>query len=111
MAGSAAARVAAPRPRAPRIVVADGYAAMRLGICHVLQEHGFDVCAQAADAPSAVEAALRERPDICVLDVRMPGDGVGAAEEIIAKLPETPVVMLTVSHDEAEFKRSLRARA
>jgi two-component system nitrate/nitrite response regulator NarL len=110
-ASDATAHGDALRRHAPRVLVADDHAPMRLGVCHVLHEHGFDVCAEAADAPSAVAAALRERPDICVLDIRMPGDGVAAAEEIAAKLPETAVVMLTVSHDEAEFERSLRAGA
>lgn len=106
-----AARVSALRRREARILVACGDARMRLGVCHVLHEHGFDVCAQAADARSAVAAGLRERPDVCVLDVRIPGDGVAAAEEITAKLPEVAVVMLTASHDVAEFERSLRAGA
>ena len=75
-------------PRAPRVLVADNYAPMRLGICAVLHEHGFEICAEAADAASAVEAALRERPDVCLLEIYMPGDGVAAAEAITASLPD-----------------------
>ena len=93
------------------MLVADDYAPMRIGLRAVLEEHGFAVCAEAADAPSAVEAALRERPDICLLDVHMPGDGISAAAEITRAMPATPVVMLTVSRDEADFLNALRAGA
>ena len=94
-----------------RVVVADDNAPMRLGVRALLEERGFDVCADAVDAPSAVEAALREQPDICLLDIKMPGDGISAAEAIHAQLPETGIVILTASHDEADFVNSLRAGA
>jgi DNA-binding NarL/FixJ family response regulator len=54
------------------------------------------VCAEAADALGAVEAALCHHPDACVLDIHMPGSGIRAAAQITAQLPETAVVMLTV---------------
>jgi DNA-binding NarL/FixJ family response regulator len=71
----------------------------------------FDICAVAVDAPQAVQAALRERPDVCLLDIRMPGSGVAAAWEIAARLPNTKIVMLTVSDDDADLFASLRAGA
>jgi DNA-binding NarL/FixJ family response regulator len=58
-----------------------------------------------------VEAALRERPDLCLLDVHMPGGGPSAASKITSNLPGTMVVMLTVSRDNADMLESLRRGA
>ena len=69
------------------------------------------MCAVAVDAAQAVQAALRERPDICLLDVRMPGSGVAAAWEIAARVPGAKIVMLTVSDDDADLFAALRAGA
>lgn len=94
-----------------RVLVADDHAPTRADIRLALEEEDFAVCAEARDAPSAVEAALRKRPDICVLDIRMPGNGVAAAWEITSRLPETKVVMLTVSRHDDDLFASLRAGA
>jgi DNA-binding NarL/FixJ family response regulator len=67
--------------------------------------------AEAADGPAAVEAALSERPAIALLDVNMPGSGIKAAEKISEALPETVVVMLTVSRDDDDLFAALRAGA
>jgi DNA-binding NarL/FixJ family response regulator len=69
------------------------------------------VCAEASDASAAVKAAVRERPDICLLDVHMPGNGIKAAAEISSRLPETAVVMLTVSRNDADLFAALQAGA
>jgi DNA-binding NarL/FixJ family response regulator len=69
------------------------------------------VCAETADAASAVAAALREKPDICLLDIHMPGGGIAAAREITNALPDTRVVMLTVSRDDEDLFDALRAGA
>jgi two-component system nitrate/nitrite response regulator NarL len=96
----------------PRLLVADDHAPTRDDVRHALERDGeFDVCAEAADASEAVQAAVRERPDICLLDVRMPGSGVGAAWEIKARLPDTKVVMLTVSEADSDLFAALRAGA
>jgi two-component system NarL family response regulator len=71
----------------------------------------FHVCAEASDAAGAVEAAGRDRPDICLLDIRMPGGGVAATWEISARLPETKIVMLTASEEESDLLAALRAGA
>ena len=86
-----------------RILVADANALTRFGIRRALEEHGFFVCAEAADASEAVEAAVRERPDICLLDLHMPGDKIAAIAAIAAELPATAVVMLTPSRDDDLF--------
>ena len=96
----------------PRVLVADDHPPTRAGVRRVLEQDGFVICAEEADAAGAVEAALRERPDVCLLDVRMPGGGgVAAAAEIARRLPETRIVMLTVSRDDDDLFDALRAGA
>ena len=94
-----------------RVLVADDHAPTRDDVCRALTAGGLDVCAEAADAARAVHLALETKPDICLLDVRMPGGGVAAAWEITARLPTTKVVMLTVSEDDGDLFRALRAGA
>ena len=69
------------------------------------------VCAEAATAADAIDAALRERPDVCLIDVRMPGSGIRAAAEITARLPDTAVVMLTMSSDTEDLLDAVNAAA
>lgn len=94
-----------------RVLVADDHPLIRVGIRQALEADDFEVCAEAADADGAVAAALRERPDICLLDVRMPGDGILAAQRILAEVPEAVVVMLTVSTSEHDLLAAVRAGA
>jgi DNA-binding NarL/FixJ family response regulator len=96
---------------APAVLLADDHALLRSEVRADLEEHGFRVCAEAGDADGAVEAALRERPDICLLDVQMPGSGIAAARAIHEQLPATRVVMLTVSRDEADVAAASEAGA
>ena len=95
----------------PRVLIADDHPATRAGIRMVLEADGFAVVAEESTGPGAVEAALRERPELCLLDIRMPGDGLTAAAEISAELPATAIVMLTVSDDENDLLAALRAGA
>jgi DNA-binding NarL/FixJ family response regulator len=79
-----------------RIVIADDHAPMRMLLREELESAGFEVCGEAGTGIEAIEIALRERPDLCLLDVLMPdGDGVAAAEKIKGALPETKIVMIT----------------
>jgi two-component system, NarL family, nitrate/nitrite response regulator NarL len=94
------------------VVVADDHAPTRADIRRTLeQDPGFRVCAEAEDAPSAISAALEHRPDLCLLDLTMPGGGLAACWEIAARLPETKIVVLTVSADEDDLFGALRAGA
>jgi DNA-binding NarL/FixJ family response regulator len=94
------------------VLIADDHAPTRADIAATLEEDGrFSVCAAVADAPAAVEAAVRMQPGLCLLDIRMPGGGIAAAWEITARLPETKVVMLTVSRDDDDLFAALRAGA
>jgi DNA-binding NarL/FixJ family response regulator len=99
-------------PGSVRVLIADDHAATREDVRFALeQDERFVVCAEAADAPDAIAAAVRERPDVCLLDVNMPGWGVAAAWEIHARLPQTHVVMLTVSREDGDLFAALRAGA
>ena len=94
-----------------RVLIADDHAPTRDDVRLALSEGGMSVCAEAADAAHAVQLALETRPDVCLLDLRMPGGGVAAAWEIAARLPTTKIVMFTVSDDDASLFAALRAGA
>jgi DNA-binding NarL/FixJ family response regulator len=96
---------------APTIVIADDHPAFRLGVRMALMRGGFDVVAEAADCEGAVSAVLREDPDVCLLDVRMPGGGIEAAHRLAQDAPSTSVVMLTVSSSTDDVLAALRAGA
>jgi DNA-binding NarL/FixJ family response regulator len=98
--------------RPVRVVIADDHAPTREDIRMALErDPRFDVVADAPDAFAAIEVVVRERPDVCLLDVHMPGGGVAATWEISARLPQTKIVMLTVSRDERDLLAALRAGA
>ena len=96
---------------APRVLVADDHPALRVAVRKTLEAGGYEVCAEADSGPAAIEAALREQPDICLLDIQMPGNGISAAAEISTRVPETAVVMLTVSASERDLFEALSAGA
>ena len=76
-----------------RIVVAEDEALIRMDLVEMLSEAGYQVVAQASDGAQAIELVKEHRPDLAILDVKMPIlDGISAAEEIIATCP---VLMLT----------------
>ncbi len=91
--------------------MADDHPRSRALLSAHLSEHGFDVVAEAARAQDAVAAAAEHAPDLCVLDVSMPGSGVAAAAAIKERLPNTKVVMLSTYVDTEDCLESLRAGA
>lgn len=95
----------------PTVVIADDHPATRLGVRMALMRGGFEVLAEASDRNDAVAAVVRERPDVCLLDIYMPGGGIEAAATLTAVAPDTAVVMLTVSDSDADLLASLRAGA
>jgi len=99
------------RARTPTVLLADDHPLIRLEVRHDLEEGGFRVCAEVGSAGEAVEAAVREGPDLCLLDVSMPGGGLHAAAQIRARVPTTRVVMLTVSAREEDVLEAVRAGA
>jgi DNA-binding NarL/FixJ family response regulator len=100
------------RTKPLRVLIADDHPPTRDDVCRALGDNeNFDICAVVADAVQAVQAAVLEQPDICLLDIRMPGSGVAAAWEIAARLPHVKIVMLTVSDDDTDLFAALRAGA
>jgi two-component system NarL family response regulator len=96
---------------APTVVVADDHPPIRLGVRMALMRAGWRVLAEAGDSESAVQAVLREQPDVCLLDIRMPGGGLDAAARLAHVAPATAVVMLTVSESAEDLLAALRAGA
>lgn len=94
-----------------RILIANDHAATLVGLRQALERDGFAVVSEGANAREAVEQALQQRPDICLLDVDMPGNGIWAAGEIVTRLPGTAVVMLSDSNHEANLFDALRVGA
>ena len=95
-----------------RVLIADDHVPTRDDLERTLDDDGrFAVCGQAGDAAATVRLAVQERPDVCLIDVRMPGNGIAAAWEISARLPETRIVMLTVSSDDDDLLEALRSGA
>jgi two-component system nitrate/nitrite response regulator NarL len=95
-----------------RILIADDHAPTRLRLREELEEAGFEVCGEVATGGEALNCAIRERPDLCLLDVVMPGDdGILATAEIKRALPETKVVLLTAVPDDEGVFSAVRAGA
>jgi two-component system, NarL family, response regulator DevR len=86
-----------------RILIADDHEVVRIGLAALLDaQEGFSVVAQAASGDDAVRLARLHRPDVVIMDIRMPnGSGIDACRAITAELEATPVVMLT-SHADSE---------
>jgi DNA-binding NarL/FixJ family response regulator len=100
------------RARQLRVLIADDHGPTRDDVRRALEgDEAFAICAVVTDAAQAVRAAVRERPDVCLLDIRMPGSGVAAAWEISARLPNVKIVMFTVSDDDTDLFAALRAGA
>jgi response regulator NasT len=99
---------AAPRKR---VVIAEDEALIRMDLAEMLQEEGYDVVGQAGDGESAVKLATEHRPDLVILDVKMPVlDGISAAERIGAD-KVAPVLMLTAFSQRELVERARDAGA
>jgi DNA-binding NarL/FixJ family response regulator len=68
-------------------------------------------CTEAADAQSAVDAAVRDRPDVCLLGLDPAAQGLQAVHEIVSRVPSSAVILLTNRLDEEEFMAAVRAGA
>jgi DNA-binding NarL/FixJ family response regulator len=95
-----------------RVLVADDHPMFRAGVVASLSAaSGIEVVGEAEDAASALGRARELLPDIALLDIRMPGGGLKAAQAITAACPATRVVMLTVSEDEDDLLAAMKAGA
>ena len=83
-----------------RVVVADDQELVRTGFCVILEAAGFTVAGEAADGAAAVALAASERPDVVLMDVRMPVmDGLEATRLITAAGPGAPKVVILTTFD------------
>jgi DNA-binding NarL/FixJ family response regulator len=95
-----------------KVLVADDHARTRGAVVAALNRSDcFEVCAEASTADGAVDTALETMPDLCLLDINMPGNGISAAARISALLPSVAIVMLTVSRQDTDLFDALRAGA
>jgi len=86
-----------------KILIVDDHEALRAGVRTVLENHGFEVCGEAADGQEALSRALQLRPDLVILDITMPVlDGFSAAREIHKKLPGVGILLLSM-HESASM--------
>jgi DNA-binding NarL/FixJ family response regulator len=94
-----------------RVVIADGHAPTRKQFRAALEQSDIVVCSDARDADSAVKAVEQHHPDIVLLDVHLPGDGIRAACEITESVPSCRIVMLTQFEDDFQLFAALEAGA
>jgi DNA-binding NarL/FixJ family response regulator len=95
----------------PTVLLADDHLPTRTGVRAALEGAGLVVVADVGSGDAAIKAALEHKPDIALLDVRMPGDGIVAAAEIASRLPETVVVMLSATAEDEHLFEALRVGA
>ncbi|MFB9311234.1 DNA-binding NarL/FixJ family response regulator [Agromyces hippuratus] len=96
-----------------RIVVADDHPIVRAGIIGLLEaERGLEVVGEAADGAEAVRVAASERPDLVLMDLRMPHlDGAAATARIVAEVPGTRVLVLTTYETDDHILAAIEAGA
>jgi DNA-binding NarL/FixJ family response regulator len=94
-----------------RLLLAAPHAAALAGMRMALGDEHFDVVAEASDGPAAVAAALREQPDICLLDADLRGGVVEATTSITSELPKTTVVIMANTRGDEPMLDAVRAGA
>ena len=100
-----------PTPSAKRVIVAEDESLIRIDVVETLRDNGFEVIAEAADGEKAVALAEELKPDLVVMDVKMPlMDGISAAE-ILTKKKIAPIVLLTAFSQRELVERASEAGA
>jgi two-component system nitrate/nitrite response regulator NarL len=95
-----------------RVLLADDHVPTRSGVRGALEAHGMVVCAEVGTGEEAVDAASEQHPDVCLLDVQMPGmGGIAAAARIAEVAPGAAVVMLAAEANDDQLFSALRAGA
>jgi DNA-binding NarL/FixJ family response regulator len=95
-----------------RILIADDHALFRDGLRSLLTAQGHDVVGEARNGREAVALTHEKHPDIVLMDLSMPElDGIAATRQLMSELPETKVVVLTASEEEANLFGAIKAGA
>lgn len=95
-----------------RVLVADDHSLFRDGLVSLLEAAGYEVVAQVGDGRAAMDKVIELQPDLVLLDLTMPMmDGHETLKEIREIQPETKIVILTVSDDDADLQRAIKAGA
>lgn len=95
-----------------RVLVVDDHSLFRDGIVSLLDAAGFSVVGEAGDGITAVQEALKLRPELVLLDINMPEmSGLDALKQIKSALPETHVVILTASEDDTTIADAIKSGA
>jgi DNA-binding NarL/FixJ family response regulator len=87
------------------ILVADDNAMIRKSLCRIFEtEEDYDLCAEAVNGEEAIALAMQHKPDLIVLDYRMPGmNGVEAAYELKRIMPNVPIILFTIHADALKY--------
>jgi two-component system, NarL family, response regulator DevR len=96
-----------------KILLVDDHEVVRLGLRALIESHPlFEVVAEAGNAKEAVEKVERYRPDVVLMDIRLPGaSGIEACEQITSKFPESKVIMLTSYAEDEMLFSAIRSGA
>ncbi|UCE88268.1 MAG: response regulator transcription factor [Pseudomonadota bacterium] len=95
-----------------RVLLIDDHTLFRVGLEGLLESRGIEVVASVGDGSNCIQLVTELKPDIVLLDMRMPKlNGLGVLEQLKHHNSELPVVMLTTSNDESDLVESLRAGA
>lgn len=91
-----------------KVLIADDHPLFADGLCNLLTSHGFNVVGTARNGVEAIDRARELRPDIILMDIRMPQiDGLAALRLIKAEFPEIKIVILTMSAEDDELFRAI----
>jgi DNA-binding NarL/FixJ family response regulator len=91
-----------------RVIVADDHEVVRAGLASLLKGSDIEIVDEAADGDEALSKTLKHRPDVVLMDIRMPNcDGLSALESIREKIPDTCVVMLSTYDNPTYVARSV----
>lgn len=88
----------------PTVLLADDEPLVRAGLRALLEQQGLTVVGEAADGAEVLPAVRRDRPDVVLMDVRMPGtDGIEATRRLVAELAEPPKVLVVTTFDNDDY--------
>jgi two-component system, NarL family, nitrate/nitrite response regulator NarL len=96
---------------APAIVLVEGEPLTRSSLRRLLDDAGFDVRAETGDAETAIDACLRERPRLCLVDLAVPGGGIRVVREVSQRASEVRLVVFSPTEDRDDMIDAIRAGA